>query len=241
MGTNDARHVLLAGLIDHAPTFPPASLPSAEAIAEDVRASASPHAFMLGRLVWLASRLGELPQSTRGISLVLDAPLPDDARIEAVELPPGFDLDAVPATDEVYVEVPLDDDLEWHLEAIEKRGFRAKVRCTGAPANLGWFMRECRARDLQYKATAGLHHALRSDGEYGFLNLLAAVVFDDEGALYDGDPERFELRTDGFRWGSQVAGPKEIADKRSRRLQSIGSCSFFEPVDELESLGALPP
>jgi hypothetical protein len=240
MGTTDARHALLARLIDHAPTFPPALLAPGEALAEDARAASSPHAFMLGRLVWRVSALGELPPSVRGISAVLDAPLPDDARIAAVEVPPGFDLDGVPALDEVYVEVPLDDDLESHLEAIEKRGFRAKVRCTGAPANLEWFMLECRARDIKYKATAGLHHAMRGKDEYGFLNLLAAVVFDDEGALYDDDPERFELWTDGFRWGSQVAGPIEIAVKRDRRLQSIGSCSFFEPVEELEALGVLP-
>ena len=36
----DARHALLARLIDHAPMFPPASLPLAEALAEDARAAA---------------------------------------------------------------------------------------------------------------------------------------------------------------------------------------------------------
>jgi hypothetical protein len=240
MGTNDARHALLARLIDHAPTFPPASLSPDEALAEDARAAASPHSFMLGRLVWPASRLRELAPAERGVSAVLDAPLRDDARIQAVEVPPGFDLAAAPARGEVYVEVPLDDDLESHLEAIEKRGFRAKVRCTGAPADLGRFMLECRARGITYKATAGLHHAIRSEDEYGFLNLLAAAVFADEGALHEDDPKRFELRPDGFRWGSQVAGHVEIAEARTRRLHSIGSCSFFEPVEELEALGMLP-
>jgi len=47
----DARRALLTALFDHAPTFPPASLPLADAIAEDERAQASPDAWLLGRLV----------------------------------------------------------------------------------------------------------------------------------------------------------------------------------------------
>jgi hypothetical protein len=39
MQTPDARRALLAGLIDHAPTFRPASLPSREVPAEDARAA----------------------------------------------------------------------------------------------------------------------------------------------------------------------------------------------------------
>jgi hypothetical protein len=239
METTDARHALLARLIDHAPMFPPASLAPAEALAEDARAAASPHAFMLARLVWPASALADVSSYERALSVALDAPLPDDARVEAIELPPDFDLDAIPAAAEVYVEVRLDDELETQLEAIERRGLRAKVRCSGAPARLGWFMLECRARGIAYKATAGLHHAFRTNGEYGFLNLLAAAVFLDEDALYDDDRERFEIRPEGFRWGSRIAEPNEIVAARRLRLRSIGSCSFFEPVEELEALGVL--
>ena len=47
----DGRVALLERLIDHAPTFPPASLSPAEALAEDRRARASEHAFVLSRLV----------------------------------------------------------------------------------------------------------------------------------------------------------------------------------------------
>jgi len=47
----DARRALLTALFDHAPTFPPASLPLADAIGEDERAQASPDAWLLGRLV----------------------------------------------------------------------------------------------------------------------------------------------------------------------------------------------
>ncbi len=72
----DAHSALLGGLIDHAPTFPPARLPPAEALAEDRRARASPEAWLLGRLVWPASRLAELAgYDAAPLSLVLDEPV----------------------------------------------------------------------------------------------------------------------------------------------------------------------
>jgi hypothetical protein len=47
----DARRAFLTGLFDHAAMFPPASLPLGEALAEDDRARASEHAWLLGRFV----------------------------------------------------------------------------------------------------------------------------------------------------------------------------------------------
>src|SRR5215469_9970008 len=68
---DDARRALLTRFFDHAPMFPPASLPPAEALAEDRRARGSEHAWMLGRLVWPAGKLDELPQEeSRALALV---------------------------------------------------------------------------------------------------------------------------------------------------------------------------
>ena len=238
---DDARIALLSRLIDHAPLFPPASLSLPDALAEDVRARESPNAFMLGRFVCPASRLRELSDVDRGVSVVLDGVLADDPRVEAVETLPSFDPGAgIPDVPEVYVEIPLDDALDHRLAAIRRYGLRAKVRCSGAPARLGRFLRECRAQGIVYKATAGLHHAVSTDGEYGFLNILAAAVFADEDAIYERDAQRFAVSPSGFRWGSRVARVDEVAHARRVRLHSIGSCSFFEPVEELEALGMLP-
>jgi hypothetical protein len=241
----DARVALLSRLIDHAPMFPPASLELAEAVDEDARARESAYSFMLGRFVCPASRLAELPEVGRGVSVVLDAPLEAEPRVEAVETSFGDErLDHVGPVPEVYVEIPLDDAVEERLAEVAARGARAKVRCGGAEVpsagRLGWFMRECRARHVVFKATAGLHHAVRTDGEHGFLNLLAAAVFCDEQALEELDPDGFELSSEGFRWRGRVASPAEIEQARRKRLHSIGSCSFFEPVEELEQLGVLP-
>jgi hypothetical protein len=244
--SKDARVALLDRLIDHAPLFPPASMALGDALDEDRRAQESPVAFALARFVCPASRLGDLPEWRRALSVVLDAPFAGHLRAEAVEAPPAADLvSLLGLAPEVYVETPLDDGLPWRLDAIAASGFRAKVRCGGAAvpavAELARFARGCRERGLAFKATAGLHHAVRRDGRHGLLNLVAAVLFGDEDdALGEDEPDAFRLGADGFGWRGRVAGPEEIAHARRERLHSIGSCSFFEPIEALEALGFLP-
>ena len=150
-----------------------------------------------------------------------------------------------PTAPEVYFEVALDDGIDDRLDHLAELDLGAKVRCGGASvpdaAALAHFIRACGEREIAFKATAGLHHALRRNGEHGFLNLLAAVVFcEEENALRESDPAAFSLDADGFRWRDRQAGPGELAHARRERLRSIGSCSFFEPVEELQALGVLP-
>jgi hypothetical protein len=214
----DARHALLSRFFDHAPMFPPASLPPAEALAEDRRARESEHAWMLGRLVWSAAQVSELPQ--------------DEGRALAV-----VDKGTERQDEAVYLEdVPLDE--------VAARGLRAKVRCGGervpSVEEVADFVRGCRSRGLVFKATAGLHHAYPTEGEHGFLNLLAAAVFgDEEEALRERAPA-FALDVASFRWRDREAPPARLADVRGSLFHSIGTCSFFEPIAELEGLGILP-
>lgn len=246
MEAADARRALLSRLIDHAPTFPPASLAAGAALAEDARAANSRYAFMLARLVWPASATVSTPAG-RALSVVLDAPLPEGAQAEAVEAPYREDLDALAGlADEVYVEVPLDDALEERLDGLATHGFRAKVRCGGgavpSATDLARFVRACRDRKLVFKATAGLHHTVRTNGEHGLLNLLAAVVFegDEEAALEEADASAFVLDATAFAWGGRATAAAEIARIRRELFHSIGSCSFVEPVEELAALRVLP-
>ena len=245
MSTDDARIALLERLIDHAPLFPPASLELPEAIEEDRRARESRHAFALGRFVCPASLLRELPDVGRGVSVVLDEPFDAGPRVESVEAPLAALPWPTPLAPEVYVEVSPGDALRERLDEIAARGLRAKVRCGGASVpsveELAGCVRGCRERGLVFKATAGLHHAVRHDGAHGFLNLLAAAVFaEEELALSEQDASAFVLEPTAFRWRDRSASPDEAARARREVLHSIGSCSFFEPVDELVDLGALP-
>jgi hypothetical protein len=198
----DARRALLSRLFDHAAMFPPASLPLEDALAEDDRARASEHAWLLGRFVVPAGVVVD----DREVALVG----------AGVERQGGVD----------YVEG------------------ETKLRCGGAripPVDeVAAFVRRCRARGLPFKATAGLHHAYPTDdGEHGFLNLLAAVVFGDEEQALRAPHGSFELDERSFRWEGREADALACVRVRRTLFHSIGSCSFFEPVGELEELGIL--
>ena len=116
-----------------------------------------------------------------------------------------------------------------------------KLRCGGArvPAaeEVGAFVRSCRDRGVAFKATAGLHHALPTDGEHGFLNLLAAAVFGDEEEMLA--TREIALDAASFRADGRSADAARCRDVRRGLFRSIGSCSFAEPVGELRALGIL--
>jgi hypothetical protein len=223
--------------------FPPASMSVADALAEDARVRSSDVGWIVGRFVVPASRIGELGDVPLELSVVLDGPLPDDERIEAVEVPPGVDPSAL--SGEVYVEVPFDADQTDALARLAELGLCAKLRCGGAAVptvpQLAGAIRRCRELALPFKATAGLHHAVRRGAEHGFLNLLAAAVFgDDEEAIGEEDPAAFALDAGSFAWRGRSAPAEEIARVRRELLVSFGSCSVAEPVDDLRALGFLP-
>jgi hypothetical protein len=116
-----------------------------------------------------------------------------------------------------------------------------KLRCGGARVpsvdEVAAFIRSCRARGERFKATAGLHHALPTNGEHGFLNLLAACVFGDEEQMLG--TRKIELDASSFRADERIADADECERVRRELFHSIGSCSFAEPVGELRELGVL--
>ena len=234
---SDARRAALTALIDHAPLFPPASLSVPDALEEDRRARADEHAWLLRRLVWPSSRLDELEGEDRALSVLLDGPYGGDLRAEAVESRWDAGLDGL--SGEAYVELPLGDGLEEKVAALAERGLRAKVRCGGAevptPVSLGRFLAVCRDAGVPFKATAGLHHPLAADGRHGFLNVLAACAFEDAAAL----SEDVRLNPEALHWGGREAGPDQLEHVRRDQLVAVGSCSFFEPVEELQELKIL--
>jgi hypothetical protein len=194
----DARRALLTRLFDHAAMFPPASLPLDAALAEDDRARASEHAWLLARFV-----------------------VPEGTAVRDREL------------------AVVGDGRERQGDVVFVEG-ETKVRCGGARVpsveELADFVRNAPA---PFKATAGLHHAYPTEtGEHGFLNLLAAVVFGDEEEALRAPHGAFELDERSFRWDDREADAARCTEAR-RRFHSIGSCSFFEPVGELEELGIL--
>jgi hypothetical protein len=91
-------------------------------------------------------------------------------------------------------------------------------------------------RELRFKATAGLHRAIRHDpeggGAHGFLNVLAATQ-----ALWDGGTVADATDVLEQRDGAVLAAT-DLPGAR-RWFTSFGSCSVTEPLDDLISLGLL--
>jgi hypothetical protein len=239
---------VLERLIDHAALFPPASMSLADALAEDRAARESAYAHVLNRFVVPAAKLAELPAGDMPLSVVLSRP--DDGAlatrdgVEAVELPPGSaqpraaDLLAAyralkPLGVEIYFELVLDgswrNDVPATIGAIATVGGRVKLRCGGAAIpsveQVALVIACCRETGAPFKATAGLHHAMRRGEEHGFLNLLAATtapLAELESVLAEEDFAALDL------------------DDVDRGLfKGFGSCSWREPIDDLRELGLL--
>jgi hypothetical protein len=267
----DARRTLLGALIDHAALFPPASMDMPEAIEADRAARASEHAWIIDHFICPASRLGELPRDAPRLSVVLDRGEGDldaihEARLDgrAVELVEArIDPTWIPDTQQL-VDATLGEGVRvfWELEpgrglagevaAVREVGAGAKIRCGGATVPpveaVAAFVAACRDAGVRFKATAGLHHAIRRDGAHGFLNLLAAAVFahaeglgedDLVPLLAEEDAAAFRVDANGFTVHGRRAGPVAIADARAELFTAYGSCSFSEPMEDLIALGIL--
>jgi len=233
---------LLARFIDHAPLFPPASLDMEAAVAEDRRARASEHAWMLGRFVCPASRLAEVGEvmgwdGAPGISVVLDGGeweglgAPVEALEVRVEKPADLPRHDLPT----FYEIPLRDGWRAALAAVAAARGLAKIRCGGAEVpsveQVAAFIAAARAHGVAFKATAGLHHPVTDGGAHGFLNFLLAAERATEGC---GEEELRRALT------TRDPKPLAAAAPATRELfLAIGSCSFSEPVEDLQALGIL--
>ena len=174
----------------------------------------------------------------------------------------------MPRTLQAYVEVPIERDPEALLLAIARLGGRAKVRTGGvtrdafpSTSDLLRFVRGCVRAGLPFKATAGLHHPLRAEYRltydpdsptgvmFGFLNLFLTTAFlraglaDTEAArlLEEQSPDAFQIDEDGISWQGHRLDLEALRDARRLAVVSFGSCSFTEPIGDLEALHLLGP
>ncbi|MEV0350573.1 hypothetical protein AB0H88_32725 [Nonomuraea sp. NPDC050680] len=245
---------LYLALVDDAGLFPPTSLHMSEALARHQRDQERGSQVLTHRFLCPTSRLDGLRREEavpRRIGLIVDTPdIPpfDDLPVDSVELradalaqlpdgglPPGVRL---------FVEVPL-----GKYVADVPKGAALKVRCGGLTADafpsvehLAAFIRFCAEHDLRFKATAGLHHAVRhfdptlGVDRHGFLNLLLAVC----EAVDQRDPAPVLRTTDVGHLVRLARAVSEETAKRARALLvSYGSCSTSAPLDDLRALGLI--
>ncbi|MBZ5668074.1 MAG: hypothetical protein LAO30_26270 [Acidobacteriia bacterium] len=171
----------------------------------------------------------------------------------------------IPAEFASYLEVPLANCGEC-IAALARSGRRAKIRTGGetadkfpAPESVIEFIRLCAAAHVPFKATAGLHHPLRSLHRFtyqlespsgimhGFINVFLAAALLRAGMeaklavelLKEQSANSIHFDSDGASWRQHRLSRDEIAAARQGFSVSFGSCSFTEPIDDLRSLHLL--
>jgi hypothetical protein len=171
----------------------------------------------------------------------------------------------IPAELTTYFEVPLASCGEG-IAAVAGCGHRAKIRTGGETADkfpalesVIEFIRLCAAANVPFKATAGLHHPLRSVHRltyqaespsgimHGFINVFLAAAFLRVGmeaklaveVLGEQSALAFHFDSDGAGWRGHRISRNEIAATRQSFAVSFGSCSFTEPIDDLRALHLL--
>jgi hypothetical protein len=151
----------------------------------------------------------------------------------------------------VFVEIGFDGGWERALDVVAEAGHAAKLR-TGGPepdlfpsaTRVAGFIEACLDREVPFKCTAGLHHAVRHTAadtgfeHHGFLNVLLAT----RAALDGGDPVSVLESREGAALAAQARSLTEQRAGGTRRwFASYGSCSITEPLDDLIALDLLPP
>jgi hypothetical protein len=244
--------------------FPPASL-AVELAAANFRAySGSDFGWMLRRFVISPALLNH-----PAVELLARAPAPSDLNgVFAVV----SDNDHVAASSieskvvlalgkPTYCEVPEDQ-----LYEVMCVGSFAKIRTGGVTPEsiptsdyVASFIHACARHRIAFKATAGLHHPLRSvqpltyeaDSPratlHGFINILLASAFACNGAevalirdvLNETDSAAFGFDDTRASWRGQELAILALKNARKDFIHSFGSCSFTDPVDGLRELNWL--
>jgi hypothetical protein len=177
----------------------------------------------------------------------LDVGIPDDMPADRVVPALRSTVGDTPDT-AVYVEIPRDHRRRLLLSALSGTGYMAKFRTGGIRAEL--YPDETELADaialavsngVPFKATAGLHHAVRNRDhetgfeQHGFLNVLAAT-----GAALAGASAAEISRILADRDADQVSARVHRLDAAARTaFRSFGTCSIDEPLGELARLGLI--
>jgi hypothetical protein len=263
--------------------FPPASLKMPEAVAEYASHRSAADRWALGRFVVPLSRFSELqsavaalggagrwPVSVLASSGDVDhvATIVDDARldVQCVECKVASPAEVTDVARfaalglEVYVETATLALFGGIAPVLSRSNLAGKIRTGGvtsgafpSPREVLEFLEACRTVGIRFKATAGLHHAVRGEyrltyeptppmGEmFGFLNvaMAAALLWHGRNAttvlqvLEERSIEAFEFGDDGIAWRDEKLTPPEVEEARTHFFAGFGSCSFREPMADL--------
>lgn len=218
---------------------------------------------------WLLSVIGsdnpaenavQIQSFTQGAVLVDTIELKAGDAVNAERLLTGLPDGVIP-----YIEFAPEKAIEM-LPVLSRFGALAKIRMGGLtpeaipdPVTVARFLIACADSQIAFKATAGLHHAVRGeyqpdddpDGEpvimHGFMNLFLAAALawlgkEEEvivATLEEESPMVFKVAEESIRWHTNALTTSQIGTMRRDFGIEFGSCSFTEPIEELKALGWL--
>jgi hypothetical protein len=167
---------------------------------------------------------------------------------------------------ETYVEAPLAATNPALLEVFAAAGFGVKLRMGGVVAEafpsspaVAEMLSALHRHGLAFKATAGLHHPFRSRHAFtyapdspagtmhGFINIFCAAalihfggnIVEATAILDEQDMRAWRLAPGAIGWRFYCWTADHISETRKKFFRSFGSCSFEEPLRDLEELGWL--
>lgn len=165
-----------------------------------------------------------------------------------------------------YFEIPPNDILADFITALAITRKGAKLRTGGVTTDafpstdaIIKFMRVCIAANVPFKATAGLHHPIRCTKPltyepnspigtmHGFFNLFLSACFlrQDLNNLFvhrimnENESENIQFEEDRISWMDQNLSMLTVTLTRQKNAISFGSCSFLEPIEDLQGIGLL--
>ena len=171
----------------------------------------------------------------------------------------------LPPDVECYFEIPVRSGCSGSVDAMGAVGVRAKLRMGGVvpeafpePCDVAHRLHLLADRKVAFKATAGLHHPLRETHRltyandspralmHGFINLLCAVALlhfggtEDEATrmLAEQNAGEFHMDADSIGVGGHKWASAQLDEVR-QCFTGFGSCSFVEPLHDLEAIGWL--
>jgi hypothetical protein len=174
----------------------------------------------------------------------------------------------IPQHLQAYVEIPIEGDPAELIATIGRLSARPKVRTGGVTReafprsrDLVRFMERCVTANTPFKCTAGLHHALRAEYRltyapdslsgvmFGFLNVFLTAALlrsglpasDAEQVLEETSPHAFRVGEREIAWRNHRLDERALRAARETTILSFGSCSFTEPLEDLQSLRLLEP
>jgi hypothetical protein len=170
----------------------------------------------------------------------------------------------IPRNLTTYFEIPLQEIMTDLMIALAMTKNRAKIRTGGITKEafpnspeIVKFMRVCIAANVPFKATAGLHHPLKCTKPltyeqnapvgtmHGFLNLFLSACFLRQdlnnsfvhNLINETDAGKLEFADEGVLWKEHAVLNQTIETVRTKNAISFGSCSFLEPIEDLQNAG----